>query len=350
MSLSTTASTWRTNLQSQPAGQICCSKWLWSTASPQAQAPEEGEPPKRKKRRRKDKINDEDAPGVTPKAAAAPKEVSEPRGKSLHVDGNPNQGLPFSRRVLRPCQPNMVDGPLHLAIQTCHVEALQLLLDAFADAEARDPNGQTPLHCAAWNGDFASMQLLLQAGADKDAKDHENATPLFLAACRGHAGCVCCLLRARADADFADIWRFSEIGTTALTAAAANDHVYVVQVLLEAGVDKNQTTRRGETALLCAALNLSAGGSAETVRFLLKARADGNVASPEEGHTPLFVAAIRNHRRIAGLLIEAGVDPDKADRQDRRPMDVATFKRNFEVAQLLAKAGGLNQRIEQRLD
>lgn len=50
-----------------------------STASPQAQA-EDGEPPKRKKRRRKDKINDEDAPGVMPKAAAAPKEVGDPAG------------------------------------------------------------------------------------------------------------------------------------------------------------------------------------------------------------------------------------------------------------------------------
>lgn len=49
-----------------------------SAASPQAQ--EDGEPPKRKKRRRKDKINDEDAPGVMPKAAAAPKEVGDPAG------------------------------------------------------------------------------------------------------------------------------------------------------------------------------------------------------------------------------------------------------------------------------
>ena len=52
----------------------------------------------------------------------------------------------------RPCNPNMAIGRLHIAIQMGHVQALQLLLQAFADAEARDPHGQAPLHWAIWMG------------------------------------------------------------------------------------------------------------------------------------------------------------------------------------------------------
>eukprot|EP00435_Cladocopium_sp_Y103_P033614 s3603_g8.t1 len=87
----------------------------------------------------------------------------------------------------RPCKPNMADGPLHVAIKMGHVEALQLLLEAFADAEAQDLNGLKPLHCAARNGESESVQLLLKAGADKEARDTNGATPLHAAAAVGDA-------------------------------------------------------------------------------------------------------------------------------------------------------------------
>lgn len=59
-----------------------------------------------------------------------------------------------------------------------HVEALQLLLEAGADAEAQDRNKLTPLHCAVENGQPKSMQLLLEAGPDKEAQNRQGYTSL----------------------------------------------------------------------------------------------------------------------------------------------------------------------------
>ena len=85
-----------------------------------------------------------------------------------------------------------------------HVEALQLLLEAGADAEAQDRNGLTPLHCAVENGQPKSMQLLLEAGPDKEAQNRQGYTSLHATACNGDAEAMQLLLEAGADKDDKD--------------------------------------------------------------------------------------------------------------------------------------------------
>src|SRR6516162_2102744 len=51
--------------------------------------------------------------------------------------------------------------------------------------EARDKDQSTPLHCAAWKGHCEIVKLLLEAGADANARnenDHWGTTPLHAAA------------------------------------------------------------------------------------------------------------------------------------------------------------------------
>ena len=55
------------------------------------------------------------------------------------------------------------------------------MLAAGADIMARDEGGWTPLHSAAGFGTTANIQTLLDAGADAKAKEKEGKTPWDLA-------------------------------------------------------------------------------------------------------------------------------------------------------------------------
>ena len=74
---------------------------------------------------------------------------------------------------------------------------------------ARATNGfnSTPLHFAAWAGAEEAVECLLDAGAEVNAKDRHGRTPLFYAACWGrHDAMVELLQENHADASLEDIW------------------------------------------------------------------------------------------------------------------------------------------------
>jgi ankyrin repeat protein len=69
-----------------------------------------------------------------------------------------------------------------------------LLLDAGADFEVKDKDGQTPLLYASTNGHEAVVKLLLTAGAGVVVKDKDDWPPLLHTVIKGHAIVVKLLL------------------------------------------------------------------------------------------------------------------------------------------------------------
>ncbi|MBT5479619.1 MAG: hypothetical protein HOK45_11180, partial [Verrucomicrobia bacterium] len=99
-------------------------------------------------------------------------------------------------------------GPLHMAAHNMIKprpdnmieESISSLLNAGLDPNSVDNFGQTPLHYAIRMGNKRAMELLIEAGADPNAKEtiHGN-TPLHLAATVGIHAFIDPLIQAGGD-------------------------------------------------------------------------------------------------------------------------------------------------------
>lgn len=66
---------------------------------------------------------------------------------------------------------------IHWAADAGSIEILKAIIDAGADINVKDTDGQTALHYAASCGHIECVKCLLQNGANKEAKDYDDSTP-----------------------------------------------------------------------------------------------------------------------------------------------------------------------------
>ena len=139
------------------------------------------------------------------------------------------------------------------------------------------------------------VRLLLAAGAEVNSADD---TPLMLAVWKGHVAVTRVLLEAGAELDTPQTYQPIE-------EAAAHGHAAILEMLVTAGVDINQTFGSGWTALMAA----SFWNRPEIMRTLLTYAADVDAIS-DDGYNALSVAARRNHVEILEILLAAGANVD----------------------------------------
>ena len=193
------------------------------------------------------------------------------------------------------------ENPLITAASDGDLEAVQKLLRDGADVNGKEENGgMTALHAAVENGNLEIVRELLQAGAKPNARTQSRHTPMMaldgdakpelvrllltygarvnstddakagvlLSAVQNYAEpeVLQLLIQAGAKVDAAD-----KEGRTALIAAASDDNLEAVKVLLGAGADPNLKKATGETAL-------SETGSEEVRQLLISYGAKGENA------------------------------------------------------------------------
>ena len=111
-------------------------------------------------------------------------------------------------------------------------EAVKLLLDAGADAKAKNELDETALMLSA--GDLRKARMLIDKGADVNAKSKLGRTPLIVAAaCDGCSASVKLLLDKGADPKARD-----GHGVTALNAAADADDLETMKLLIAKGAER----------------------------------------------------------------------------------------------------------------
>lgn len=136
--------------------------------------------------------------------------------------------------------------------------------------------------------------MLLTEGADPNWRNVEGWTPLIIAAAQGHLEVVIVLLEAKADPNARNSY-----GRTPLMYASSYGRDAIVEKLLAAGADLNiaPTDQTGWTAIVAAA----AGGHASTVELLLRHGADPTIKT-KNGQTALDLARTQGHVRVVQVL------------------------------------------------
>ena len=238
---------------------------------------------------------------------------------------------------------------LHWAAHWNDLDAVKLLLGAGADAKAANRYGATPLSEAAALGNAAMIEALLKAGADpKTLTTADGETVLMTAARAGNVDAVKILLGHGADVNARENYR----GQTALMWAAAERHPEVVKVLLEHGADWKVVSFDRETKMpkLSAASSVTPMARGGLTAFLFAAR-EGDIESAQvmldagvdinqtdvDGTTALVVSIMNKHYSFAKLLLDRGADPNLADVKGRAALYAAIDMRNEDYSAMPAR-------------
>ncbi len=203
--------------------------------------------------------------------------------------------------------------PVHHAAKDDRLQIFQqFIASGRARLDAIDHRGNTPAHDAARLGQPKALQALIQSGrVNLNARNYQGKTPLTLAVLRSQIPVVCLLI----DSGKIDVSaRVDEAGNTLAIWAAANNLPEVLQALQKAGVDLS-IGKQGYTPLL-AACKL---GCSEALQVLAYCKqVDLNEAfdySPSKGLNPVSMAlAHRNHAMLQILLDSGKVDLNQSIR------------------------------------
>ncbi|MEZ4337487.1 MAG: ankyrin repeat domain-containing protein [Sandaracinaceae bacterium] len=120
-------------------------------------------------------------------------------------------------------------------------EVLEKITRAGLEARLEERN-ETPLIWAVSEGYHDLAVTLIEAGAELDARNVDGNTPLIRAACEGRTELASVLLKVGADVDAQN-----EDGYSALILAKRRGHLEIVDLLLAAGADRTLVTDFGTT-------------------------------------------------------------------------------------------------------
>lgn len=180
--------------------------------------------------------------------------------------------------------------------------AVNRLIAARADLEQRDGQRQTPLLLAVAGNHVAVAKALLAAGASPNAQASNQDTPWLLAGASGRTEIIAAMLPFKPDLTIRNRY-----GGNALIPACERAHVETAKLLLTSGIDVNHVNNLGWTCLLEIVI-LGDGGP--------------------------------RHREVAKLVLDAGANPNLADKDGVSPLAHARKRGQNEVAKLIAAAGG----------
>lgn len=240
---------------------------------------------------------------------------------------------------------------------------VSLLIRAGIDVSAKDAEGQTALHYAAKSGTPDSIEMLLQARADINVTDNQGWTPLMFAVKNVDEPMVMQLLAAGAQTTSrlksaydlaAEHACFSPACMQALDPKRAlklkpeevEEEEQVSSSEGEEVSDTDSSEKPDQSQAVRAAAYEAFQGSFEHLAQLVRSglpplqdrRMDMRSNSKYQ-QTMLMYAAASQNQRLAGLLLQAGVDISARDAEGRTAMHYAVISGDIGTLEVLLQAG-----------
>ena len=200
-------------------------------------------------------------------------------------------------------------------------ERIQSLLDAGADVNACDWQGNTPLHQAIIaclpDGRYSDIdkviEVLLEGGANANAQNNHGETPLDIVKRNKH-------LKKDAYCRLYEVFESQKSINNLLDSkfwrkATVND----VAKSISSIADINARDIKGNTLLHWAT---TYSKTPEVIVLLLNREADIK-APDEDGQTPLHLATLNNSSVIVELLLDKGANANAQNNQGKTPLDIA---------------------------
>ena len=223
------------------------------------------------------------------------------------------------------------ENDLYELISWHRVDELEQALNAGTDPNQLDKYGQTPIFRVVYNPSDQQarmLELLLQYGA---SVNHRHPRVGETAIHNAKSPEIADILIAHG----ADVAIKTNDGSTPLHKTTTPE---MAQYFIDKGVDVNTRNDQGATALMDAGFE-----GYEFVECLLKNGATADIRN-SLGQTPLmcvasdpFIDHDEELRKIADLLIQAGMSTVAIDREGRTAVDCARAARNTNLAAFLEK-------------
>ncbi len=212
-------------------------------------------------------------------------------------------------------------------------EIVKRMLEYGADPTQRSDNGFTLLHEYSLAQAPSIAELLITYGADPSAKALDGRTPLHVLANVDHGEDLARLLIAKGASPNVP----ERNGVTPTAAALANGKLGLVSLFLAKGANVNERDRFGNPLVFQAVDS----GSADAVKLLIAAGAD--LRALGSSNRMILQAAIGSYVKdplpVIEALIDAGVAIDKPDALGIAPIARAADDGKLEIVRLLLRRG-----------
>lgn len=143
-----------------------------------------------------------------------------------------------------PYQPRAYLYAIHYAATAGVYETLELLLDAGANPEVHDFDGDGPLHTAASHNHPQLIRLLVSRGVSVNSRNSKTETVAHIAASFGYREVIETVRKLGADFLCLD-----SDGCNPLHISSAKGHLEVTKLLIEKGFDISSVSSYGDTPL-----------------------------------------------------------------------------------------------------
>lgn len=181
------------------------------------------------------------------------------------------------------------------------LDEVSRLVAAGTPLDAQNAAGESALLKAVQGNHVAVAKALMAAGASINIQARNMDTPWLLAGAQGRTEIIAEMLGRKPDLSIRN--RF---GGNALIPACERAHVEALPLLLKSGIDVDHVNNLGWTCLLEIVI-LGDGGPRhqQTARLVLEAGANPNIAD-RDGATPLAHAKKRGQTAIARMIEAKG--------------------------------------------